>query len=193
MAKKGLKFSKEQLEKLYHEQNLSLVQIGKKFDCESTNILYWLKKFGIVRRPAYRKKIHIPKEVLEDLYRNKKLCSSEIAKKFGIKQGRTVLKKLKKEGIKTKSLSEANTKKFKIPFTGSLAEKAFFLGLRAGDFYVKKVRLCYRLQTSSTHKAQIRLCRDAFKNYGETKGKKNFKVKKGVISYKHNNLEVEMV
>ena len=61
--KKGLKFTKEQLENLYLKQKLSITQIGKQFGCEGTNILYWLKKFGIKRRPAYFKKIDIPKEI----------------------------------------------------------------------------------------------------------------------------------
>ncbi len=165
--KKGLKFTKEKLKELYIDKKLSLNQIGKKFGCNGSNIHYWLCKFDIKRRPAYRKKIHIPKTVLEDLYWNKRLSSREIAKKFGIKFGRTVRKKLENYGIKRKTVSQALTKKFKKPFCGDLNKKAFLLGLRAGDFYAKRARKSIRIQTSTTHNAQIDLLNDSFKKYGE--------------------------
>jgi hypothetical protein len=167
--KKGLKFTKEQLEDLYLKQKLSLTQIGKKFDCESTNILYWLKKFDIKRRPAYRKKIHIPKDILEDLYWNKNWTTQQIADKYGIKYGRSILKKFKKFGIPSKTLSQAITKKFKKPFSDNLDEKAYFLGLRAGDYYAKQKNISIRMQTTSTHTAQINLTKKSFNRYGETK------------------------
>lgn len=164
--KKGLKFTREQLNDLYHKQKLSLTKIGEIYNCCDTNILYWLKKFEIERRPAYFKKVNIRKEVLEDLYWNRNLSSTEIGKKFGI-NGRTVRKKLKKLGIPRKTLSQAGTKKFKAPFSGDLAEKAYFLGLRAGDFYAKRIKKCIRIQTTTTHQAQVDLLEDSFKKYGE--------------------------
>jgi hypothetical protein len=167
--KKGLKFTKEQLEDLYLKQKLSLTQIGKKFDCESTNILYWLKKFDIKRRPAYYKKVDIPKEVLYDLYWNKNWTTQQIADKYGIKYGRSILKKFKKFGIPSKTVSQATTKKFKKPFPNNLDEKAYFLGLRAGDFYAKQKNISVRVQTTSTHTAQINLTKKAFDRYGETR------------------------
>ncbi len=167
--KKGLKFTKEQLKELYLKQKLSLIQIGKKFNCENTNILYWLKKFNIKRRPAYFRKVNIPKEVLYDLYWNKNWTTQQIADKYGIKYGRSILKKFKKFGISSKTISQANTKKFKAPFSGDLKEKAFFLGLRAGDFYAKQKHISIRVQTTSTHTAQINLAKRSFDKYGETK------------------------
>ena len=65
--KKGLKFTKEQLEELYLIRKLSLSRIGNQFNCNGSNIFYWLKKFGIERRPVNHRKIDIPKNVLEDL------------------------------------------------------------------------------------------------------------------------------
>ncbi len=167
--KKGLKFTKEQLKRLYLTEGLSLSHIGNEFGCEATNILYWLKKFNIKRRPAYRKKIHIPKDVLDDLYWNKGLRPREIAKKFSIKNEGTVRKKLKKYGIKRKTVSEALTTKFKAPFSGNLSEKAFLLGLRAGDFHTKWARKSVRVQTTTTHEAQIELLLISFEKYGETR------------------------
>ena len=165
---KGLKFTKNQLENLYLDKKLSLSQIGERFYCQGTNILYWLKKFKIKRRPAYWKKVDIPERVLKDLYLNKKMSSLEIAEKLGTVNARTIRKKLKKFGIPTRSLSEALTRKFKKPFSNDLNEKAYFFGLRAGDFYAKWIRKSIRVQTTTTHLAQIDLLKNAFRNYGET-------------------------
>ena len=167
--RKNLGINKEILVELYVNQKLSLSEIAKKFGCNGTNILYWLKKYDIKRRPAYRKKIDVPKEVLEDLYWKKNLTTSEIANKFGIKRGGTVRKKLVKYGIKTKTLSQAMTKKFKCDFSGNLTEKAYLLGLRAGDFYSQRMKESIRLQTTSTHSAQVDLLRQAIEKYGEVR------------------------
>ena len=166
---KGLKFTKEQLKDLYLKQKLSLSQIGKKFNCDSTNILYWLKKFDIPRRPAYLRKVDIPKDILYDLYMNKRLSSLQIANQLKSVSDRTIRKKLKKFGIKTRSISEAGTKKFKAKFSENNIEKAYFLGLRAGDYYAKQKNISVRVQTTSTHKAQVELTRKSFEKYGETK------------------------
>lgn len=166
--KKGLKFTKKQLENLYWNKKLSLGQIGERFHCQGTNILYWLKKFRIKRRPSYWKKVDIPKRVLKDLYLNKKMSSLKIAEKLGNVNARTIRKKLKKFEIPTRSLSKALTRKFKRPFSNDLNEKAYFLGLRAGDFYAKCPHKSIRVQTTTTHLAQIDLLKNAFKNYGET-------------------------
>jgi len=167
--KKGLKFTKEQLENLYWNKKLSLGELGRRFHCWDTNILYWLKKFEIKRRPAYWKKIDIPKDILRNLYWDKNLSSGEIAKIFGIRHGRTILKKLNKFGIPTKTVSQALTKKFKKPFLNDLSERAYFLGLRAGDFYARWIKKSIRIQTTTTHLAQLNLLKNAFKNYGETR------------------------
>lgn len=165
--KKGLKFTKKQLEDLYWNKNLSLSQIGEQFDCHGTNILYWLKKFRVKRRPADYKKIHIPKKVLEDLYLNKKMSSIKIAEEIGNINDRTIRRKLNKFGIPTRTLSESLTKKFKKPFSNDLSEKAYFLGLRAGDFYAQQPHESIRIQTTTTHLAQQDLLKNSFKSYGE--------------------------
>ena len=165
--KKGLQFTKEQLENLYYKEKLSLSQIGKKFGCEETNILYWMKKLDIKRRPVDYKTIKIPKDILYDLYWNKNWTTQQIADKYGIKYGRSILKKFKKFGIPSKTISQATTKKFKADFTGGDKEKAYFLGLRAGDFYVKQKDLGIRIQTTTTHTAQVDLLKNSFKKYGE--------------------------
>ena len=164
--KKGLKFSKELLEDLYLNQKLSLSQIGKKFDCESTNILYWMKKFKIKRRPSNYRKIDISKELLKKLYWDQNLSTMQIGKILNL-DARLIRKKMDKLGIKKRTLSEAGRKKFRTPFNGSPIEKSFLLGLRAGDFYARKKDKSIRIQTSTTHQAQIDLLKNSFKDYGE--------------------------
>lgn len=167
--KKGLKFTKNQLRNLYWNKKISLSQIGKQFHCQGTNILYWLKKFKIKRRPVYWKnKVDISKRVLKDLYLNKKMSSLEIAEKLGAVNARTIRKKLQKFGIPRRSLSEALTRKLKRPFSSDWNEKAYFLGLRTGDFYAKCPHKSVRIQTTTTHLAQVNLLKNAFRNYGET-------------------------
>jgi len=167
MRNKNLKLTKDLLENLYWNKSLSLKQIGERLGCQGTNVLYWLKKFNIKRRPAYRKKVDIPKKTLEDLYLKKKMSSREIAEKLGNVNARTIRKKLNKFGIPTRSVSEALTRKFKMPFDNNLHRKAYFLGLRAGDFYAKWARKSVRIQTSTTHLAQINLLEKSFEDYGE--------------------------
>lgn len=97
------------------------------------------------------------------------MSSIKIAEKLGTINARTIRKKLNKFGIKTRSVSEALTKKFKKQFLYNPKEKAYFLGLRAGDFYAKWARKSVRIQTSTTHLAQIDLLKNSFENYGETR------------------------
>jgi hypothetical protein len=114
-----------------------------------------------------KKRIIISKEELDKLYWEKKLKPREIANLIGYKNERNVRRKMEKYGIPRRNLSEALTKKFKAPFTGNLAEKAYLLGLRAGDFNVRKTRFTFRIQTSTTHPAQVELLRKSFEKYGE--------------------------
>lgn len=165
---RGLNIQKEDLEELYWKKKLSMIEIGKMFGCENSNILYWMRKYGIKTRPIGFNEIVIPKETLQKLYWEKKLSASQIGEKFGTNH-RRILKKMKKAGISSRTLSEAMTKKFKKPFTGDLNEKAYLLGLRTGDFYAKQQHISVRMQTTSTHPAQVNLLRKAMKKYGETK------------------------
>ncbi len=166
--RKDLKIEKEVLEKLYWKQGFSFEETGKKLGCCGANVSYWMKKHGIETRPIGYNEIVIPKETLQELYWDKKLTAQQIGEKFGTNH-RRILKKMKKAGIASRTLSEAGTKKFKAPFTGGLDEKAFLLGLRTGDFYAKQQHISVRMQTTSTHPAQVELLRKSLEKYGETK------------------------
>jgi DNA-binding CsgD family transcriptional regulator len=162
-AKKPINISKEQLEDLYITQRLSTLKISKILKISSATVSRKLKKFGIPTRkiePKYK----ITKEELEELYINKKLSSLKIAKILNMPD-RRVRKKLEKFGIPRRTLSEAGTRYQKTPFSGDLKEKAYMLGLRAGDFYAQKIRKLIRFQTSTTHQAQIDLVKEVFGKY----------------------------
>lgn len=162
-----IKISKEILEYLYWSKKLSLIQIAKQLGYTEITVLRRIREFGIKTRPVDYRKIDVPKEVLEDLYWKQNKKPREIAKMFGIKNERTIREKMEKFDIKRKTQSEAQTVKMKKPFTGDLAEKAYLLGLRAGDFYAKRNHLCIRIQTSTTHLAQIDLLRNALGHYSD--------------------------
>ncbi len=113
--------------------------------------------------------VQIPREVLVDLYWNQRKTPRQIAHIYGLKNERTIRKKMERFGIKRRTLSEAMTKKRKLPFTGNSSEKAFLLGLRAGDFHAKWVKKCIRIQTSTTHPAQFDLLKRSLEKYGESR------------------------
>lgn len=108
------------------------------------------------------KEYHNP-EVLRKLYVENKLSSLKIARTMGV-NSRTVRNWLEKFDIPRRSLSEAGTKYPKTPFSGNSKEKAYMLGLRAGDFYAQKLPRI-RIKTATTHQAQIELVRKVFSKY----------------------------
>ncbi len=114
-----------------------------------------------------QKIVHIPKEILYDLYVNKRLSSLKIAEMLKSVNARTIRKKLKKYGIPRRTLSEALVKKKRVSFSDNLEEKAYLLGLRAGDFWARKKNHSIRVQTSTTHPAQIELLRNSLSKYGD--------------------------
>lgn len=112
------------------------------------------------------KTIFVRREELYDMYVNQKLSSLKIGQKLGVPH-RTIRKKLKKFNIPRRTLSEALVKKKRVSFSGNLAEKAYLLGLRTGDFWARKKNHSIRVQTTTTHPAQIELLRNSLGKYGD--------------------------
>ncbi len=104
----------------------------------------------------------ISKDILEDLYLKKRLSSYAIAKKFGIKHDRTIRKWLEKCNIPRRTISEAMIKYSKTSFNGNLNLKAYMLGLRAGDFHARRIHKVVRVQTTTTHPAQVEMMEKVF-------------------------------
>lgn len=114
ISKKKLNLTKEELERLYWEKELSLNEIAKKYKVDGVTVLYWMKKYNILRRSKAKIKFNginsIKREELEDLYNTKRLSSSQIAEKFGVSS--TTIRQLMKEyNIIRRNNSEAHLSK----------------------------------------------------------------------------------
>lgn len=96
----------------------------------------------------------IEKAVLEELYLEKRLSSITIGEKVGVSD-RTIRKWLKKYAIPRRTISEVMTKYPKTDFNGDLCLKAYILGLRTGDIHAKRIHKVIRVQTTTTHIAQL--------------------------------------
>ena len=159
---------REILTDLYLNQKLSTDDIAKVLKCRShVTILNYLKKYNIPRRSRLgnRKPININKEVLFNLYQNKKLTQKQIAQKFGHSLF-GIQSKMKQYGIKSRDISSAHTKYPKFDFNGKLEEKAYLIGFRLGDLNIIKVHELIQARCSSTIKEQASLFKDLFKSYG---------------------------
>jgi len=95
--------TKDELEKLYLEDKLSIRKIAKIYDVRYTSIWLQLKKFNIPRRRCgVPETVIIPKEKLVELYINKKMSATQIAKQLGVCHS-TILEKLRKYGIEVRN------------------------------------------------------------------------------------------
>ena len=94
--------SKEELEDLYFNENLTFSQIEEKLNIKRGRIYNWFKKYNIKAV-----KFFISKEDLEILYFEKRLSYIEIEEHLGIKRGR-IYNWFKKYNIKPRDYSESN-------------------------------------------------------------------------------------
>lgn len=153
------------LKELYWRRGLSIVKISEHFGVDPSTIYYWLRKANIPRRsPTYllQEKVVISRKILVELYQKRKLTAKEIARRFGLKSHKSVLLKLIKFGIPRRTKSEVSTKYPKAPFAGDLQEKAYLLGLRAGDLWSKRHRNLIQVETASPRAAQVQMMKEVF-------------------------------
>ncbi|MFH1630915.1 MAG: hypothetical protein ABIA21_01685 [Candidatus Aenigmatarchaeota archaeon] len=127
----------------------------------------------------------IKKEIIRDLYINKRMSSDSIAKKLGMKHGKTVRRWLEKHNIPRRTISESITKYPKTSFGKDLKLKAYMLGLRAGDVHARRIHKVIRVQTTTTHPAQVEMMNKTFGNFSNV-GKhtffnKNFNIKQWFV------------
>lgn len=154
---------------LYQKQKLSTEAIAKMLSCKShVTILNYLKKYNISRRSKLgnRISINISKDVLSNLYYNKKLTQKQIAHKFGNQSTTGIQALMKKYNLKPRGYSESHTKYPKSDFNGDLIEKAYLIGFRLGDLNVYKIHELVQVRCSTTIKEQVDLINDLFKKYG---------------------------
>jgi len=157
------------LQKLYWEKRWSISKIARNFHVSPQLIWYRMLKYNIPRRlcsNCVKERYNLSKKLLEELYLKEKKSTLEIARELGVKSHTTILTKLAKHAIQTRTLSEARMKYVKNPFSGDLSERAYMLGLRAGDLSGSRNHKQIRIATSTTRTAQIKMVRDVFGKYG---------------------------
>ncbi|KKP81266.1 MAG: hypothetical protein UR81_C0003G0007 [Candidatus Levybacteria bacterium GW2011_GWB1_35_5] len=162
-----INISKNQLENYYLEKKLSTDAIAKIFNCNHVTVINYLKRFGIPRRPRLgnRQPVSTSREVLHDLYWNKKLSHKQIAEKLGHSRY-GIQRWMKIYGIKSRDLSTIFTKYPKSDFSNNLNEKAYLIGFRLGDLNVYKVNRLIQVRCSTTILEQADLMKNLFKKYG---------------------------
>ncbi len=109
----------------------------------------------------------ISKELLEELYWKKGLSLLKIAKQFGMHSSNSTTYYMNKFGISRRPSDRKNYPKK--PFSGNLSEKAYLLGLRAGDINAQKHCRLVSACMTSTKEAQIKMFKDAFGKYTHVK------------------------
>lgn len=158
--------SRSELNYLYWIKRLSTAQIGKIFGCNHVTILNKLKEFNIKRRTRLgnRKPVVIPAKILKNLYVDRKLSETIIAKRLGYSRHAIEIR-MKLYGIKPRSYRESNTKYPKTDFSGNLIEKAYITGFRLGDLSVSIRSYLIHVGCSSTIQAQVKLIKNLFSPY----------------------------
>jgi intein-encoded DNA endonuclease-like protein len=123
--------TKKELEKLYWGDNLSTVEIGKKFGFNNGTIRRWMIKHGISRKPLSESKfkVKLSKEELKKLYIDQKLSTNKIAKMLNT-DIEYVRRKLIFYGIERRDNIETVTVKVDLKLCKNMA---YILGVMKGD------------------------------------------------------------
>jgi len=167
---KGIKITKEKLEDMYEKDKLTTYQIADKLNCCQATVWKLLIKYNIKRRKPHELNSNVPsKEILIDLYQNKKLSTWKIEKIYGYSRG-TIHRKLGEFGINIRDLADSHIIHQRKNFSGDLLEKAYIIGFRLGDLGVRKQypnskTIC--IASGSTIDEQITLIKNMFEEYGK--------------------------
>jgi len=182
------KISPKILKEMYWHKKMSSPQISKFYQCSPEYIRDLLRKYRIrIRTKSEARRllfdIHLLKTDLKNLYIKQKISSVEIAKKFNCSPG-FVRNKLREYKIPLRSIQEAlplsnKPKHPQYDFNGNLEEKAYLIGFRLGDLYVKtasKNSSSIFINVSSTKLDLIKIVEKSFSPYGyiwKSKSNKN--------------------
>lgn len=165
MRKINLETYRERIENLYWNEKLSLAKIAKKIGVSAglirKNMVFW----EIDRRQSRKIELNKPtREALEQIYYDKSKSIEDILKHFNI--GLTTLFRWIRE-YKINPIRRFKYKK--TAFSEDSAERAYLLGLRAGDIHAR--RHCRQIvaELTTTHPAMIELFFSVFEKYGTPK------------------------
>ena len=173
MQKQIIKIPKSRLRNLYLDKKLSIEKIAENLDCCKETVKRELRRNGLpLRSKADAIRLgtqgrRIKKSILINLYYKKRLTQKEIGKKLS-RHPVNICNLMKYYGLKTRKPDFYHTKYKKSDFSGSLEEKAYLIGFRLGDLYVKLLpsKKLIKAVTTSTKIEQIRLFKKMFKKYG---------------------------
>src|SRR4030042_4048488 len=165
MRKINLEGHKEEIEYLYCNEKISLTKIAKKIGVSASLIKKNMVLWGINRGQSRKRKLRKPtKEELKKLYLDKTKSLDKILKELNIGVT-TMFRWLKEEGI----VPSRRFRYKKTDFLGDNQEKAYILGLVAGDIHAKKHGRQILAELTSTHPAMINLFFNVFQKYGTPK------------------------
>lgn len=180
MSKSSLaQVSSEELSRLYHEQGLTTKEIGQRFGVSEDVVQYRMKQLGIPRRHKSEaakgprpnaRSLRLSCEELKRLYLIEGLDTPEIGRQYGV-DGATVCTHLEECGIARRDKSAAAIRYPRQNFSGDPLEKAYLLGFRQGDLWVKPTSdgpfsASITVTCTTTHEVQIRLFQELFTPYG---------------------------
>ena len=155
----------EQLRNMYWQRGLSIRRIAIELNISPRSVWNMMLKYHVPRRPAiFPDKYKISRETLETLYIKQKLSLSQTANRLGV-SSHVVHYKLRKFRIPTRTKSQGMIRHPKSSFSNIFTEKAYMLGLRAGDLYACKHYNHIRLTSTTTHPAFVTMMGNAFANY----------------------------
>lgn len=154
------------LEKLYTEDKLSTYKIATILQCDPKTIYRYLRKYNIKTRPV--NKLPISKNNLLNLYKNKHLSLKQVGILYNMTAS-GILKRMREFNIPMRDSWETNTGE-KLPFNGSLEEKAYMIGFRLGDLGVRQSSnrtQMIKVDSNTTKREQVVLIKSLFKKYSK--------------------------
>jgi len=162
----------DKLDELYWLKGESSERIAKLVGVKPSTILWWMKKFGISRRSyseanvlRYMRNPPVTREKLQELYLEEKKSTRQTAKELEIAQT-SVRRWMIRYGIPARN-PWAQLKYPRTHFSGNEEEKAYLLGLRAGDLSVlQRTPYTVEVTTATSHPAMVNLFYEVFSRYG---------------------------
>jgi intein-encoded DNA endonuclease-like protein len=116
-----------------------------------------------------RRKVIIAAEELHEMYWNFRKPTRQIADEYGIAP-ETVRRLMIKYNIQRRNRYEATLRYLRKPFSENTSEKAYLLGLRAGDIHARKRSTnTIGVNVTTTHPAMYKLLKKTFGEYGRVK------------------------
>jgi len=164
------KTSEEMLRQWYLEEKISVQKIAEKVGVSPPTIWVKLVEHGIPRRPQIanprERKMTATREELYRMYWDERMSAGRIAEKYNVTDN-AVLRWMEKYSIPRRGKYEVILKYPRKPFSGDENEKAYLIGLRAGDIHARKrATNTVGVNVTTTCPAMIELFEGTFGGYG---------------------------